>query len=100
VFVQTEKGDRVVFQYNVPTVDCAGNQLYDGIGSNLQIINPVEDDDRYIVLWKRSSDGQYQLMWKGDFKSCLKEFTEICTDLENSYLFPNNELKRNPGPPE
>jgi hypothetical protein len=38
----------------------------------------TEVDEQYVVLWART--GGYQLMWKGNFESCMKEYRDIVGD--------------------
>jgi hypothetical protein len=39
-----------------------------------------EDEDTYYTIWKRSS-GKFQVMWRGNFAGCLKEFADIVGDV-------------------
>lgn len=39
------------------------------------------DEDTFYTLWRREGDGQYQIMWRGTYASCLKEFRDITEDL-------------------
>ena len=40
-----------------------------------------EDEDIHYTLWRRQSDKQYQIMWRGNFAGCMKEFGDIVGDI-------------------
>ena len=66
MFVKVNESDIVVVSY----LDGRIKVIYD------------EDSDVYCLIWRRESDGEFQLMWRGKYKDVMREFGEITDDLE------------------
>jgi hypothetical protein len=70
MFAVIENSDRFVVQYRTNEGKTIGVLATEEVG----------DTEVFYNVWERR-DGKYQIMWRGSFESCMKDFTEIVGDL-------------------
>lgn len=86
------KSDRVVVRYT-PPIDPNHPYLPPASeGIELVVVRDGDSDDIYHVMWRKLDSTHYSLMWRGNWGSALKYFTDVTGDWEmDSYSTPTPE---------
>ena len=91
MFAKLEDTDRVIMSYEVPRVEEDGTVNLN-TGSELLLIEIGDGLGDHAVLWRHRDldEGLWNLQWKGNLSTCLKNFTEEVGDFDADFMIDRN----------